>query len=358
MNSSLYAPSKERTVMTTDEALELASSTYAYTTKSISIKDLNLNGEGLVYLRGTEYPITVDGMRGLCARLRIPNPFAERIPYDLLKTNVLRLARDKADEELTAHIRNDNAVVNISKGLTVPPNNAEIISRTRELFRNTPASYRINLSDRGLDIDLVRENLKNIEARVGDPITVGLRISTSESSFWTGYAKTLLYILRCTNGAVMSKTFGQVKLRIKHEHNPQTVYNAFFRKVSELTPNFDWLSQLLTRSNEEFFSDEALVAVWKSLTRMGIDNDQADELTLLTEDVRDVIISRVKARKKVNDLRPITNRELPSKTGIRVYDVFDKTTSFALICNQELRQGVQELAGRLIADLDKPSNTN
>jgi hypothetical protein len=356
MNPFLYAPSRETTVQSLPEALELANSDFAYNTREFQVRNLNLDGEGHILIGNQDHPVTMDGMNGLCSRFRIPNPFAGRIPYDLLKTNILRLARDAADETLIVHSRNDGAVVNISKGLTIPPNNAEVISRTMRLFPGEELDTRINLGDKGVDIDLIRGNAQIIEARVGDPIKVGLRISTSESSFWTGYAKTLLYILRCTNGAVMSKSFGAVKLRIKLEMNPNTVYNLFFKKVIEFVPNFNNLSALLQRSGSLYMFDSELVNVWKSISRRGVDYDVIDMLIGIGEGDRGDFISRVKTREKHNEVLVGGQPEPPQPTTIKVYDVFDRITSHALVCHQELRQDLEVIAGDIIANLASRQN--
>jgi len=353
MDTSKFVKETEVTVIDWDEGIYQSQEVYNIGIREIRYRDLQVNEQGFIVVGNEIYTTTEAGLIGLCKRLGIPDPFAHRIPFDLLQTNIHRLLSERSTNQINVMHNTNRTILNFMHDTFVPVNNTKLLTEMRQKFPNFP--IKISIGDRGMDLDVIsfnREVEVNRENKVGDIIRAGLRLSSSHTGFWSTKANVLLQVLRCTNGAVMPSSWGEAKMRLSPEKDAEKIYKDFFNQIIKLTPSFDRLTGILSKSPNSYLTDATVLDLWKRLTKnVGLDTLDADSIIGWVENQRELINSQVRTRKIANKMVLPGEEQEDQKTDIACYDVFDRMTFYANDCHQIERKKLQQLSGNLLTGI-------
>ena len=248
-NELSFAPEKEHVdVKSMDEALD-AVKTFKTKPQKVSLKDITVSLNGGANLKVDEEGIskpqvmkmTQWSLQSLCRFLGIPDPFARKIPIDLLQKNISRLLQEKREDFVSLLIGKENEIVNIVKANYKPFENEKLLSKLNTLFNNGKSIEweSMRVGSRGFDLNVVDSSVKPLEPKVGDITKIGFRIINSDTGFRDATAKVYLFRLACTNGATLTDDWGIVRRNANRNISYERDLEYFANGVQNLRVNFE-----------------------------------------------------------------------------------------------------------------------
>ena len=89
MYDTFFEHIKPKSVKTLKELESLLESRPDYITEPVDPSSIRLGDDGLITYNGKKAKMSLEGFRNMVVNLhRIPDPFAQRIPLDLLQNNL------------------------------------------------------------------------------------------------------------------------------------------------------------------------------------------------------------------------------------------------------------------------------
>lgn len=305
-----------------------------------------MSPEGILEGEGVSLRFTETGFLRLCKFLKIPNPFANFITWDLLRDNINRIAGEIIEKEAAFYFyendKGDSVCVNVSTPNKVPLSHTLFVEGFKGLDLDIE---RITLEDNFLDLYISNpENghIDPIEVRKGDKIKSGVRVRNSTSCFSITDARNMYWRLVCSNGMIMPVAGGhQLKLKIKPTQEAIPKIEAFMLSlnamISELTqfPDFEDMThtRLLTPDFAKY---------WKAVKRVTEDPEVTDDFIFAIDtDARKNWISQAKLVSK--------EEAEPEETRVNIYDVINNITEYAQRLDPIKTAKLEEIAGRIIS---------
>ena len=265
------------------ELSEVSADRFLYQSQMVETKDISISDNGLLIVEGAETPLLQTAFVDLCKRLRIPDPFASNIPWDLLQLNIntLAIAREKG---VQLFLRDDGVIANVATETFIPIPHDKFLDSLQE---GAPEITRGFISDTGLQIDIVspkynsKEMFKDLTVKKGDVVRSGLSFMNSTSGYHFTKAMLFLWRLICTNGMVLPTKIGSAKMRTKPTRDVDISVNNFLHQVAQLMMNSKSVENRLKDMNRHIDSEE-FSRYWKGLSKIHRDD------TFLEEEVFEV----------------------------------------------------------------------
>lgn len=317
---------------------------------------IGLTDDGLVAVGSKEMPITKAGFRGLCSALGIPDPFAKRIPFDLLQFNIQRLAKMKKELAVFQSPKNGHI------SFITKPRTAETVMPVLDLFKGVMEGipelevYRIEVSELGAVAEFPMGDLPAMEHRaVGDVSKFGWQLTASECAAYAAAAKFIALVLSCTNGMVAPRTYSTVKARGKGEASKRVA--GFLRRLNEDRNRIDKFINVYNYVAET----PSLVPdnpggskLWNGVKRVTGDADVADAVLNLTEEKRKLLRTLGKVHRAAMNGAMVPDMENDYTVPVITeswWKTLNRVTEAANQMSGSERRRMQELAGKTIHQL-------
>ena len=181
-----------------------------------------LDDELMLTFHSQRYALTEKAFEDLCQLVNVPVRFAKDIPTDLVATIMERLK--VLHQQTVVPIHRDDVVVGLvdprkwthsrakeSRPHYVPVTNAQLLRVIGDHWADSGDVPRMTIADSGMSIEVLNSR-QTIEPKVGDVTHVGLAITNSETGGANPQARGYTLRLVCTNGAMLPKTFGLIRL--------------------------------------------------------------------------------------------------------------------------------------------------
>jgi len=328
-----------------DELFELGQEQFSYESHPVKTGQIRITDSGQIIVDGQERQMLKGAFIGLCRRLRIPDPFAKHIPWDLLQHTLCELSKS-SNKDVQLFIRNDGVVVNVAQGNFVPvPHEAFL-----DLFREgMPEITRGSITDVGLQIDVVDPlfgdaKFSDIKVKVGDVVKTGLSFHNSTAGYHFTKALLFLWRLQCTNGMLLPAKIGFAKLRAKSGREISVSLDNFLHQVSELMVDAKKVGSQLRRLNRLLVSPE-FSRSWKGLMKIVRDEDFLEEgIFQVTKEQRKLWLAEDRAYKKDQTLSL-------SDTTVNGYEMLNSVTYKAKQFDQITRRKLEAYGGKIIMGL-------
>jgi len=336
-----FAPVKTINVSSYEE-LRGELNKFDYSSTPVDLQQVSVDNNGTLVLGGENYNITQQGFIHFCKLLRIPDPFANYIPWDLLQTNINRLV-NYTNVGAQFFLNERGQIINVARENFIPVDHEVLIDALQE---KTPEVSRLILSDIRLEIDTTKpifnEDHGDIKLNAGDAIKTGLNLVNSTTGFNHPVARLFLYTLVCANGMIAPSEMGYAKMRLRPNRDLKVSIDNFVFQLSNLGFDLDSLTNKLNSMTEAKVQADNYNKYWKGIQKIVQDVDYVDERIFETDDEsRKFIQAQVRAFKKdKTDELPITD--------ITQYKLFNNITSHAQNFDQFARRQMEIYAGKIL----------
>ncbi len=328
------------------DELEKLYSEYVYEeSEPFHPSQVSLQTDGTYAINGQEVAGTYSSLKGLCKLLRIPNPFASRIPVDLLQRNIDRLS-EEANFEIKTITRKDGNIANFVKEDFVSIPHQMLFEPLANKYGSADV-LEGKVSDNWLALSLTKgedEFFKSFEGvSPNDKYDMGVVVINSPTGHMTTQARVLLHRLICMNQVVGPSNFDIVKCRPKPNRQLEKVVDNFVEGISKLYCDVNSIESAIT-SLDRSIKPEELKSIFNAVKKITGDVEFVDsEIFGLDPDDRKEILTNLKKYKQ-------GQIEAPPEPQINLYDVFNNITEQAKTFEQEERYKLESYAGKLISN--------
>jgi hypothetical protein len=303
-----------------------------YATEVVDPTSITLTDDGDITYNGKKAKMSLEGFRNMVTKIhRIPDPFAKRIPLDLLQHNIKELGKG-IDTPIEFVFQNDGLIINAVKDeLKVIPSLPLI-----RLIDDHQIKH-IAYSDYGIEIQTINPQWGevDIEPKEGEVSGVGVNLINSETGFTDPQAESLVWTLICSNGAILPKRFGQVKIRIKRKDvNVESISRSFQYKLERMLQDNSIIASRMNKMGDSNLRKGEAAWLFKSVSR-AVGKDQMLE----TFGIEGKEFGDLKAEARLDDHRE-------EETEFNVYDNYSKVTNLANEHYGETRRKLQTIGGK------------
>lgn len=275
------------------QALVLATEQFDFDMVPLYRKDFKISPEGKFNIQSQTYPISRGGIQNLCSMLKIPDPFANRIPTDLFIKNVNRLLDEKPDNRVNAYFRKDDTtIIDINERVNfqnIPTH--KLISSLPEdgmhrvMFENHMVKAEA-FSDEGLDIEV--EGEKHRTGHVIFHYPTARQVPQGYISLWT---------LICSNGAMAPRAFMREKLNIKSSSDQDILLSKFIERITKISVSKELLEERFKLMHEQHLFNNDLQKLYQSVKRavgkedavLVLGDSVVEEYAALKEEPEDIV---------------------------------------------------------------------
>lgn len=342
--NTLPLMSENQTRFSTMDELSEIYSKYTYEeSEEIHPSNIHLNEDGTFNVNGSTLKGTRSSLKGLCKILRIPNPFASRIPIDLLQRNIDRLG-EEADFDTKYFTRKDGAIANFVKADFVGVPHPLLFEPLVNKYGEAEQLGGI-ISDNWLAISFTKgkgDTFKSFEG-VGknDMYDMGVVVINSPTGHITTQSRVLLHRLVCMNQVVGPSNFDIIKCRPKPNRELERVVDNFIKGIDGLYMDIAQLQDMV-KSMDRAITAKELKSVFNAVKKITGDMEFVDsEIFNMDPEDRKEILSGLRS---FNQGRI---EEAPAP-DLNLYDVFNNITEQAKTFDQEVRYKLETYAGKLI----------
>jgi len=322
---------------------------FELTTHPIEQIKINVEGpeEGTIQWNGEPMLMTQNAFKNFCRILGIPDPFARKIPVDLLSTNINRLETFNSGEEITLVHDKDGNVIGINKAPFVRQPIESIIDR---FIETDLEPVFIHADYDKIAIATTDPKFGEIMADKGDPSKIGFVINGTDTTSKPLTARTGLYRMICSNGVIMGQDFGYIKIRFRGVEDYINRVNTFFNQLDSMELRMEEISNRLISMTKIKLTDREAFNIWKKINKYTQNPDLADSCLNIDEDQRVLLKSTIRARDmslKRGTFRANNIDISDQPFGGTVYDTYNKITSRAKEFNLETRQKLEKVGGEI-----------
>lgn len=337
-----FAQPRSVTTVDFEKLATLGRKQFTYESQQVESSILSITDSGQLMVGGQSKQMLQTAFVSLCKQLKIPDPFAKYIPWDLLEHNINQLSKSSG-KPMQLLIREDGVVANVVWKDFVPIPHEEFLA----LFKvGMPEITRGIISDTGLQIDVVDplfgdNRFKDIKVKVGDIVKTGLSFHNSTAGYHFTKAMLFLWKLSCSNGMLMPTKLGFAKLRAKPGRDISVSLANFLNQVSSMMVDSKLIGQRLRELNRPLISSE-FSRSWKGLMKIVRDDGFLEEQIFeVSEEQRKLWLAEDRAHKKDPEI-PLT------KTTVNGYTMLNSITHRAKKFDQTTRKKLEVYSGKII----------
>jgi len=323
MELSVLAQERAKTAIDFDEAVELAETEFAVNVLPVSPPQLGIKEDGSIILGGDlgEVRATRTGIKGLCKAVRIPDPFAQRIPFDLLQHNLSRLLMG-LDSLRVVLRKDDNCAIGFLAGTKGTVSNEGILNATvKSMLAGRYDQPGFHFTDSKFVVKALSD--VTVAPTTEDVSYIGQILTNSQVGL--SYPMSQLHALRnsCTNSSIMPKGFGQIRMRVTAGDDEENILSGFTRKVERLSLQEASLAMRYLRMSQTRCPEAHWFGAWRGVNRVAGDPEEADMIMNCSDEKRRQVKLFVKKERDdpAANLTPIIDETY--------YDVFNKVTAGA-----------------------------
>jgi len=339
---------KEAESIDFEELIELGSSDFTYDSIPLESGQVQVTDDGTLIVEGEEHNMLKGAFLGLCKQLRIPDPFAKHIPWDLLKYNIDTLSAENKPIQL--FIRDDGVIANVASGNFISVPHADLLTA---LGDGIPAITRGKISDIGLQIDVVsptfdsaKGKFKDITVKKGDITKTGLSFHNSTTGYNFTKAMFLLWRLVCTNGMTLPATVGMAKLRAKPNRELDISISNFVEQTARLAINAEVIGANL-KGLDRSLNVAEFSKYWKGLRKVVRDPEHIDEhIFEVDEDQRKIWMAQERGNKK----KPLEIEM--EETSVNGWRMINNLTDQAKSFDQLTQRKLEAFGGKILMGLN------
>jgi len=270
------ASEKVFTATSFEEATQLLHEQFSLQRNLMNYRDLEITENFNIILHGIqEYRLTPFSLGTLCKVLKIPDPFAKKIPEDLLLYNIRRLLNERPFDYLDVIIdtKGEHRVLGVT---SYEPH--RLIDPLLLLDYGTPSSkeaYLILLSDSLFQFEWIEKEWPVIDTpNVGDIVNMGVSVV---SGFLRPFAdaRVFLHQLVCSNGMSLPRNFGTARVRGGDRERP---YEIFSRKIEALGQRAENVRNAWQWMKRTYLNSDQFARYWRAINRILQDDEETDHL--------------------------------------------------------------------------------
>lgn len=263
-----YKENKAARIVGLNEAVKLAETEFSYQSMPLQRKDFSIQPTGEFMIQGIQFPISKGGIRNICSMLKIPDPFAERIPTDLFIANVNRLLKEKPENRVNAYFSPDeNILIDTNERV-----NLQAISTSRLLTQlDDTSEIRVFFENHFAKIETVPTTGLQVEVK-GQIHSIGNTIFHYPTckSVPQGYLTMMTMV--CKNGAIAPRNFLREKLNIKSSSDADILIRNFMEKIGKVSLGKEMLEERFNALHDTTFSLKEMKKLYQTTKRaVGID---------------------------------------------------------------------------------------
>lgn len=314
--------------------------------------EVEISNDAKIKIRGNEYLITQYCLEKFCRRLGIPQPFARKIPSDLLLKNIKRLIEEKQEESFlffSSKIGDDTVLIGEAKDNYVSADQEEFLKQMAEFQSDMWVPVNTLTTDRYVEFDFVNTE----DSCKFDDLQLGLNIRNSDTGDVNAVARLFLYSEAEKSGFIMPREWGYVERLRNKKVSVESTLIKFASKIKDMDLRTDCIKKALQEASDTNMTDEDCVVFWQNAQRITKDKEMADEVFSITEEDRKAMLKTVKERKKANKAKAFNNEaleepvELDSVYSNRIKDVMKLTKKY----QYEEREQLRRLSGSMLNKL-------
>lgn len=336
------------TALTTEELIETARNQFNPIAHQINFSDIEVTDEFQLRVPGQiakwqHQPMTETALKTFCSVLGIPNPFARKIPEDLLLYNIRRLLTEQPTKEVTlVNDYSQNMVVGFTKTSPEKLVHPHVVLDHLPIAANYKAHFVLH-GDSFLRIDLLNDNWPKIELEKGDITATGISIDANFLSPLTT-ARLFLMQLICTNGAQAPRSFGQMTCFGGGERKLEN----FFMKLEDQFGQMQILQEAYHHLKNTEMDTDRFRYYWDTVNRILQDDNETDNVFDVDAAQREDYKERAKIEKK--NARDLLRDPEYSLTPLVFYDTYYNITRYAQNTRVIDRRELTKLAGRMLLE--------
>jgi len=276
-----------------DELKEHIASDRQFEFSTSEIQDISFD-EGLICTSNKNFPMTKKAFKDYCRLLGIPDPFARKIPTDLLYHNIDTLkARLAGDQIILVHDKKDKGIIRINKAPFVASPVDRIVDKLSAM-NLSPVFIKTN-SDR-INMTLINEEVEEIMVEHNDPTKLGFCLRMSDATPSALIARAGLWRFVCSNGVILGQNFGFIRQKVKVGNSPEIILNTFFEQIANLNTKMDKIKNGLVAMVNTELTDREAMKIWSKVKRHTSDLNIADSVLGISEDERKALKALIRAR--------------------------------------------------------------
>ena len=340
-------------VKTVDEVRDNVNVFSGIESEVVTGASVQLTEKGELMIAGDSRMCSIPSMKSLCILLGIPDPFAKRIPFDLFRTNVNRLVREK-DQIRVFSSNTNNHWVNVASSRAWQVETIPLLESIEEDLSALSLMYG-EISETGVTLDfrsdLIPEVQDNLE--VGSITQFGRRFTNSESGFGYPQSAFVAFRLVCKNGAIAPRSFGTVRCRSRGNQEAQIA--SFVNHCKEGNLNllkFADAYKSIAQDSTLMPSNQELYRVWNGVRKILGDAILADEVLKLDTEERGELRSVVKKARVIDlsdDLDDTDDDGTPERViEVPWFTVMNRVTTAANEVSGRSRYKLQTLGGKIL----------
>lgn len=333
---------KEQNFTNVDEALKSLAQDYRHEKLPLNLCDLRLNDNYDFIINEALFKPTEWAFESLLKALDIPVRFGKKVPNDLLRIIVHRLEQEaeKDEKEQVTMAVQGNEVWNIMR-----KDNKINLAEVMQTVGKEKNAFKVKLGVRGAIIDMDMP-VGVVEPVVGDVVKIGIRTVASETGGPKPQANLLMQRLVCSNGAVASQNYGQLKWGRAGDYT----INDFALDMSILDSRAIFLTGALKKMPSQTLNDMTFHHVWNSVRKALNDKDDSDKLLSVTENERDTYIASANHRQ--------ARRLAAGPTEVNAWGAYNKVSELARDLDYRKNDTLARVAGDIVDSVSVNDGSN
>jgi len=333
MYQSYFAPLRPTKFETLEEVETMLDERPEYESVLVSGDSISLLDKGVIKFGDREAQMSLEGFKQSMKKVyKIPDPFAARIPYHLLQENIKEIGKT-LDYPLELLLNNDGLIINL-----FPAGMPRIPIRPLLSALEGQEPQHIQYSETGLTIQTLNPAVTfSTEPKVGDITRLGTNFSASETGFGFPIASTLAYTLICSNGAILPKRFGQIRMRIKSgEADPEAIARNLAYKLRNLIQSTESLGNRFNKMGQINLSFGRTYGILNSCSKVTDREEVLDHFKISGDE-----FTEIKQSAKNDEIRF-------DETEYGMYDFYSKVTNMANNHYGSERKRLQTIGGKFL----------
>jgi len=327
-----HIPSKMESFDELEKAIEASNSNFLFERVPLLRKHFAITPEGQLTIQEKPFKITKGGIENLCSMLRIPDPFAHRIPTELFIYNVNKLLMEKADNRVQAFFSTNGEgpiIVDINEKM-----NLQVIPTSKILTR-LPKNNKHQIM---FENHLVKIQTTDLEGGIisveGHDHCSGHTIQHYPTCKSMSQAYLSILTLVCSNGMIAPRQFMREKLNIKSSSDADLLVSRFIERITKISLNRELLEERFKLLNETNFLVEDVQKLYQT-TRRAVGKEEIGNV--LGEEIESIYTE-------------IKDNEPEESTELNKYKIYYNMTDYAtnITKSVKLSRKFQTLAGKLL----------
>lgn len=345
-----FAHEAEYQVTTTDRAREVIRNRLNVHHKYVNSTELSITEDYRIQMRGKEFKVTKQGFTEILRTVGLTSKnLWKRVSPKTLQL-VFNDLKTKTKGKKWQLFTRDHTIINVESPPYHPVTTLEVLDMIDDDLADAYEVKEITVSDRGLKASIIDPELELHPSTrdVGEITKVGINMEGSDTGFKPLTVSTLLYRLRCRNGAIAGDKYGGLKWEPENFKNRNIALRRFKLDLRNLSLDTNRLVKDFKQLYESNLLDSTFWAIWKQVHSIIGTTGETDDLVGVDKDRRLEIQKAVKQRKRYYKKRYNTS-EIPGKpTDLSAFEIYNAVTDQASHYSFVTQRSLERVGGDLL----------